>query len=203
MKLSQIDVSKIRPNPENPRGIDIETQDEKLAYLKDSISRFGVMVPVVVSRRPDGFLLIDGERRYWASKAIGLNKMPAFILDDEGTFNEDDILYRMFQIHHNREQWAPVQQCHALDSVYKSIVSQAAICSISDVRARLKAIAEQLVEATGIEERTALNRVYFLCWPEKIKRQLYDNPGEEGYWYICEIEEKIIIPALDESPRVL
>lgn len=202
MKLTHIDVSKIVPNPDNPRGIDIQTQDDKLAYLKDSIKEFGVMVPIVVSQKKDGtFLLIDGERRFWACKALGLKKMPAFVLDEEGAFNDDDILYRMFQIHHNREQWAPVQQCHALETVYKRITRKPQIRSIQDERARLKAIGEELVEATGIEERTALNRVYFLRWPDKIKQKLYADPGEEGYWYICEIEEKIIIPAMTNYPE--
>src|SRR5437879_2891829 len=110
MRLSQIEVSRIVPNPDNPRGIDIRTEDEKLSYLKDSIKEFGVMVPIVVSERKDGsFLLIDGERRYWSCVALSLKKVPAFILDDEGSLNQDDILFRMFQIHHNREQWAPVQ----------------------------------------------------------------------------------------------
>ena len=161
------------------------------------------MVPIVVSERKDGsFLLIDGERRYWACMALRLQKIPAFVLDEEdGKLDQDDILYRMFQIHHNREQWQPVQQCHALENVYKRIVKDAQIRSIEDERARLKAISERMVETTGIEERTALNRVHFLRWPRAIKQKLYDYPGEDGYWYICEIEEKIIVPAMINYPE--
>src|ERR1035441_1587435 len=201
MRLTNIDLSKIRPNPDNPRGIDIQTQDEKLSYLKDSIAEFGVMVPIVVSQKGDTYLLIDGERRYWAAKAIGLNKLPAFVIDEKGEYSEDDILYRTFKIHHNREQWGPVQQCHALENLYNKVSKTAQIKSISDERAKLAAIAESIVEQTGIEERTALTRVYFLRWPKTIKHKLYSNSEEEGYWYICEIEEKIIIPALINYPE--
>ena len=158
------------------------------------------MVPIVVSRRGNEYLLIDGERRYWASKALGLSKIPAYIIDHRGEFSNSDILYRMFQIHHNREQWEPVQQCRALETVYKRICRKQDIRSISDERAKSSALAEELVRVTGIEMRTALNRVEFLRWPSAVKERLYRNPKEEGYWYICEIEEKIVIPAMTNYP---
>ena len=200
MRLAHIEISKIKPNPENPRGIDIETEDEKLSYLKDSISQFGVMVPIVLSQRGEEYLLIDGERRYVAARAVGLKRIPAFIVDEEGKYSNEDILFRMFQIHHNREQWGPIQQCKALENVYKRIAAQSKVASILDERARIQAITEGLVKATGIDERTALNRVYFLRWPKDTKQQLYERPND-GYWYICEIEEKIVIPALINYPE--
>src|ERR1035437_212004 len=60
MELSQIPLSNITPNPENPRGIKIDTQDPKLSYLKDSIAQFGVLVPLVVTPRVGNYLLVDG-----------------------------------------------------------------------------------------------------------------------------------------------
>jgi ParB/RepB/Spo0J family partition protein len=202
MKLMHIPLSKITTNPDNPRGIDIQTQDPKLSDLKDSIQQFGVLVPVVVSKKDGRFLLIDGERRYWACKALNLAEVPAFIVDEEGDLTDSDILYRMFQIHHNREQWLPIQQCHALEVVYRKVVRQASIRSLDDERAKLNAVAEELANATGIEMRTALSRVYFLRWPHRIKQRLYNSPAEQGgYWYICEIEEKIIIPAMTNYPE--
>ena len=201
MRLAQIEVSKIDPNEGNPRGIDIPLDDPKLSYLKDSISTFGVLVPLVVAKRGERYVLIDGERRYWASKSVQLDKVPAYIVDEDGSLSDDELLYRMFQIHHNHEQWGPVQQCNALEAVYKRIARQSKIVNIKDARAKVKAIAEELVKKTGIEERTAANRAYFLLWPEDVKSKLYADPKEQGYWYICEIEEKIIIPALTNYPE--
>ena len=59
----------------------------------------------------------------------------------------------------------------------------------------------RLAEQTGIDARTAYDRVKFLRWPQAIKRRMYHNPQEEGYWYICEIEDKIIIPSLGNYPE--
>jgi ParB/RepB/Spo0J family partition protein len=176
-KLAYIEISKISPNKDNPRGIDIQSQDEKLSYLKDSIEDFGVMVPIVVSKRGENYLLIDGERRYWASKALGHETIPAFVLDKDGDFSKRDILFRMFQIHHNREQWGAVQQCNALENLYNAIITKKEIKSIPDERERLSKIADAIVTETGIEERTAVNRVYFLRWPDAVKEKLYSNPN--------------------------
>jgi ParB/RepB/Spo0J family partition protein len=133
MQFDNIRIDKIQTNPSNPRGIDIQTDDPKLNYLKDSISHFGVMVPIVVSRRSGGqYLLIDGERRYWASKQLGLKTIPAYIIDRDGSFKDPDILMRMFQIHHNREQWLPVQQCNALEPVFQATMKKPEIKSIRD-----------------------------------------------------------------------
>jgi len=202
MKYADIPIDKIIINKDNPRGINIQIDDPKLSYLKDSIDLFGILVPIVVSRQSDGdFLLIDGERRYWAAKSLRLKTLPAFIIKKRGGFTNEDVLFRMFQIHHNREQWRPVQQCHALERLFQRIVKKPGIKSIKDDRAQIKAIAEELVNETGIEERTAINRVYFLRWPWQLKQKLYDNPQGEGYWYICEIEEKIVIPAMLNYPE--
>jgi ParB family chromosome partitioning protein len=84
-----IEAEKIRPNPYQPRR---EFDPSKLEELADSIRRYGVLQPLVVSRieieRPDGGLaveyeLIAGERRWRASKLAGLAQIPAVIRDGD------------------------------------------------------------------------------------------------------------------------
>jgi ParB family chromosome partitioning protein len=203
MDLKHIPIEQIIPNRENPRGIDIETKDPKLGVLKDSISKFGVLVPIVVTPKGKDYLLIDGERRYYAAKATSQTKLPAYVISAQNgnALSDSEVLFRMFQIHHLREQWGPVQQCNALETSYRDIIREPDIRKISDPRAVSKAVAIRLADQTGIDERTALDRVKFLRWPRKIKQKLYDDPHEEGYWYICEIEEKIILPSLVNYPE--
>jgi ParB/RepB/Spo0J family partition protein len=203
MDLKQIQIDQIIPNEDNPRGIDIPTQDSKLPLLKDSIATFGVLVPIVVTPKKGKYLLIDGERRFHASRAAGRKKIPAYVIEGEdGTsLSDEDVLYRMFQIHHLREQWGPIQQCHALEKTYQKVIKNSEIKRIEDPRAATKAAAIALAEQTGIDERTAIDRVKFLRWPKSIKDKLYKKPDSEGYWYICEIEEKIILPSLVNYPE--
>lgn len=80
-----IPVERIQPNPYQPR---IEFDEERLKGLAESIRQYGVLQPLVVTRRevekPDGGLqtiyeLIAGERRLRASKLVGLKEVPVVI----------------------------------------------------------------------------------------------------------------------------
>ena len=74
--LPQIPVARIRANPFQPRTT---FAPEALAELRDSIATFGVLVPIIVRERPDGFELIAGERRWRAAQAAGLETIPAIV----------------------------------------------------------------------------------------------------------------------------
>lgn len=83
--IFHIEVEKIKPNPFQPRK---EFDEAKLRELADSIRQYGVLQPLVVTRkeitREDGGLgveyeLIAGERRLRASRLAGLLQVPAVI----------------------------------------------------------------------------------------------------------------------------
>src|SRR4051794_2947635 len=84
MQLRLIPISKIVRNPDNPRHIDIASEDDKLSYLADSIRNFGILVPIVVTRRGRHYFLVDGERRFHAAKIANLKTLPAFVLRKKG-----------------------------------------------------------------------------------------------------------------------
>ena len=80
-----IEVEKIKPNPFQPRQ---EFDEAKLRDLADSIRMYGILQPLVVTRKEyqkdDGgigveYELIAGERRLRASKLAGLREVPALI----------------------------------------------------------------------------------------------------------------------------
>lgn len=80
-----IEVDKIKPNPFQPRR---EFDESKLRDLSDSIRQYGVLQPLIVTRKeiekPDGgiaveYELIAGERRLRASKIAGILQVPVII----------------------------------------------------------------------------------------------------------------------------
>ncbi|WP_163512659.1 ParB/RepB/Spo0J family partition protein [Fodinicola acaciae] len=75
--LREVAVSSIHPNPKQPRTA---FDEEALEELKASILEVGVLQPVVVRETaPDRYELIMGERRWRASTAAGLEKIPAIV----------------------------------------------------------------------------------------------------------------------------
>lgn len=75
-EVAQLPISKIVPNKYQPRNI---FNDEKIVELSESIKEHGVIQPIVVRKFKDGYEIIAGERRYRASKLVGLDKVPAII----------------------------------------------------------------------------------------------------------------------------
>ena len=75
-QLKELKISDISPDPEQPRR---HFNKEKLEELANSIRIHGVLQPIVVVQKNSKFLIVAGERRYRASKLVGLEKVPAVI----------------------------------------------------------------------------------------------------------------------------
>lgn len=74
--FAEISLVKITPNPNQPRK---DFDEDALGELTESIRTLGVIQPITVKKSGDGYLIISGERRYRASKAAGLEAIPAYI----------------------------------------------------------------------------------------------------------------------------
>jgi ParB family chromosome partitioning protein len=75
-RFAELPINSIVPNPQQPRSV---FEPEAFAELVHSIKEFGVLQPIVVRSKGDGFELIMGERRLRASKEAGLTSIPAVV----------------------------------------------------------------------------------------------------------------------------
>ena len=75
-QVFELDINLLEPNPLQPRGL---ITAESLAELAESIREHGVLEPLVIAKTPAGFQIIAGERRWRASKLIGLTRVPVVI----------------------------------------------------------------------------------------------------------------------------
>ena len=78
LKLIRLPVSKIQPNPSQPRK---EFQKDELQSLAQSIGENGLLQPVTVRKESGGYYLVAGERRLRACKMAGLTTIPALLMD--------------------------------------------------------------------------------------------------------------------------
>ena len=75
--ISEIELSKIQPNPDQPRSV---FEEETLEELATSIRSLGVIQPITLKETgTDKYMIISGERRYRASLMAGLERIPAYI----------------------------------------------------------------------------------------------------------------------------
>lgn len=75
--IIELDLSHIEVNPFQPRS---NFNDEALAELATSIKELGVIQPITVRKIGfNSYQLVSGERRYRASKLLGLETIPSYI----------------------------------------------------------------------------------------------------------------------------
>ena len=77
-QIYELPIDVIRPNPNQPRS---EFDEPQLAELAQSIREYGIIQPLVVSKKDNTYILIAGERRLRAAKSIGLTIVPVVIRD--------------------------------------------------------------------------------------------------------------------------
>jgi len=84
--LREVDIARIRPNPNQPR---VQFDEEALDELADSIRERGVLQPILLRPEGEDYLIIAGERRWRAAQRARLHSIPAIVREiDESTTAE-------------------------------------------------------------------------------------------------------------------
>jgi ParB family chromosome partitioning protein len=73
----ELPTAAIAPNPNQPRTV---ISQDAIDELADSISKVGMLQPIIVRPHADGYQIIAGERRWRAAKACGLERVPVRIM---------------------------------------------------------------------------------------------------------------------------
>lgn len=74
--LRELTISSITADPDQPRR---SFDSEALNELAESVKEHGVLQPIIVTKKGEGYQIVAGERRYRASKLAGLTKIPALV----------------------------------------------------------------------------------------------------------------------------
>lgn len=149
--IAKIEISKIKPNPYQPR----ENFDRtSLEELKQSIIEKGVIQPITVRRLPGGmYELITGERRVRASAEAGLTHIPAYIIEVE---SEKELLELALIENIQREKLNPIEIAKA----YQRLIEE------------LGYTQEEIAKKIGKDRTTVANFIRLLKLPEQIQESL-------------------------------
>lgn len=106
-KVRRVAVATIDDFPEHPFKV---KDDEEMEKLKDSISLYGVLTPVVARRCENGrYELISGHRRKYACKALGIEFMPAIVRE----MSREEAVIAMVDSNLQREHILPSEKAFA------------------------------------------------------------------------------------------
>ena len=157
--FNEIEISKIKPNPNQPRT---DFDDEALEELAASIRANGIISPITLRKiSDDNYQIIAGERRYRASKLAGLDKIPAYIRDvDDGQVMEMALIENI-----QREDLNAIE----IALSYNSLV------------ATLNLTQEALAERVGKKRATITNYLRLLKLPAEIQMGLKDKKIDMGH----------------------
>jgi len=82
--VREIEIARIRRNPNQPR---VQFSEEAIDELADSIAQRGILQPILLRPKDDGFEIVAGERRWRAAQKARLHTIPAIVreIDEAST----------------------------------------------------------------------------------------------------------------------
>ena len=157
--ISEVELSRIVPNPNQPRR---EFDEASLDELAASIRELGIIQPVSLRQTPDGnYQIIAGERRYRAALRVGLDTIPAYIRTVE-----DEAVMEMALIENiQREDLNAIE----IALSFKTLIEQHNLTQ------------EQLSERIGKKRTTIANYIRLLKLPAEVQIGLRDKQIDMGH----------------------
>ena len=157
--VSYINLSDIKPNPDQPRR---DFNNTSLDELSKSIKEKGVITPITVRESNKGYEIIAGERRWRAAKKVKLKSIPAYVLNigDEAEMMEVALIENI-----QREDLNPIEEAEGyavLNSKY----------SLSH---------DSIAKTIGKKRTTISNALRLLKLPPEIRKSIRSGEITAGH----------------------
>ena len=159
MGFVQIKMDKIKPNPYQPRG---KFDKDKMEELTLSIKEKGIIQPVVVRPVGDEFELVAGERRFLAAQKLGMEKLPALVMEK---LSKEEMLELSLVENLQREDLNPMDEAKG----YKRLLEE---CGLSQ---------KQLSERIGKDRSSIANTLRLLNLPKTVQSFIANGQISEGH----------------------
>lgn len=170
--VTTLKISEIEPNKNQPRTA---FDDEALRELADSIREHGIIQPLVVRPVEGGvYQIVAGERRWRASRMVGLSEIPVVIreLDDNQTL-ELAIIENL-----QREDLNVIE----LAGGYKSLIDEYGMTQ------------EQVSKRVGKSRPDVANTIRLLSLPESVIQHIRSGKISKGHAKaLLSLEDKKVI----------
>ncbi len=154
----ELPIEAISPNPRQPRT---EIDDEKIAELADSVTKVGILQPIIVRPFGEGFQIVAGERRWRAAKSAGLDKVPVVVLMTTDTESLELALIENLQ----REDLNAIEEARG----YKRLLTEHQLTQA------------ELADKVSKSRSAITNALRLLDLPEEVQDLVYEGRLSAGH----------------------
>lgn len=158
-ETDEVSLDKIVPNPDQPRT---QFKKEEIEELAASIEKDGLLQPILVRQMTDGtYQIIAGERRWQASRAAGLKKVPVRIKEAD----DDQALELALIENIQRSDLNPIEEAYG----YRRLMERRSMTQA------------EVAQAVSKGRSTVANALRLLDLPEEAQQLLYEEKITAGH----------------------
>lgn len=157
-EITELTVELISPNPDQPRT---DINEESIAELADSISKFGLLQPIIVRPMGEGYQIIAGERRWRASRRAGLTHVPVRVRTSSDVESLEIALIENLQ----RDDLNPMEEARG----YRRLLSEHQMTQA------------ELADKVSKSRSTVTNALRLLDLPEGVQELVYQGKMSAGH----------------------
>ena len=196
-QVQQILVEELFPFKDHPFRVQ---DDEEMENAVKSISQYGVLTPLIARPRPDGdgYEIISGHRRQYATKLAGLDTLPVIVRQ----MSDDAAVILMVDSNLQREHILPSERALAYKMKLEAIKNQGSRSDLTSAQVGRKLEAADIVGQEAGDSRNQVRRFIRLTnlIPELLdmvdEKKISFNPAVE-LSYLDESQQRAFLEAMD------
>lgn len=158
MSQLKVPLKEIRPNPYQPRKV---FDEEKLNELAQSIKEHGIFQPLILKKSIQGYEIVAGERRFRAANIVGLEEVPAILVE----FSDSQMMEIALLENIQREDLNAIEEAQAYSQMMK----------------KLNLTQEELSKRVGKSRAHIANTVRLLKIPKQLQNYILDGQLSMGH----------------------
>ena len=167
-----IDINKIKQNPDQPRkSFDEETINELAASIKE----YGILQPLILKREGEEYIIVAGERRYRAAIKAGLSSVPALVKNINDQKSGEISLIENLQ----REDLNAIEAARAMKELME----------------KYDLTQDELAAKLGKARSSIANTIRLLLLDEKVQTMVMENKLSAGH-------AKALITVADKEQQI-
>ena len=142
--VQNIKVIDIEPNELQARKV---FNEESIDELAESIKKYGVIQPIIVTKKGNYYQIVAGERRWRASKKAGITEIPAIVREDDDRKNREISLIENIQ----REDLNPIDKARGIKVLMEeySLTQQ----DVAEILGKARSSVANTVRILNLDER--------------------------------------------------